>query len=113
MTPYQALCGRVSSAIIPYTKGSTRVPSLEEQLLLRDEVLKDLKSKLLQAHYRMQQKVNRKRREVEYNVGKLVLVLIQRHRQTSVQSRPFRKLAKKYYNPFLILACVGVVVYRL
>lgn len=77
MSPYQALYGRPPINVLAYQRGGTRVQSLEERLLMRDQMLQELKINLLRAQHRMEQQANRKRRDVEYQLGDLVLVKLQ------------------------------------
>ena len=46
-------------------------------------------------------------------MGDQVLLKLQPYVQTSVASRPFPKLALKYYGPFAVLERVGAVAYKL
>ncbi|GJX85258.1 ty3-gypsy retrotransposon protein [Tanacetum coccineum] len=68
---------------------------------------------LLSAKQRMEVKANRKRRDVEFNVGDMVLVKLQPYRQITLAKRLSNKLAKRYYRPYKVEARVGKVAYRL
>ena len=78
MTPFQALYGRLPPTIPGSTKGSTSIQALEDLLLERDELLRTLKTNLLQAQHRMEQA---HRRELQLQIGDNVLVRLQPHRQ--------------------------------
>ncbi|GKA22012.1 ty3-gypsy retrotransposon protein [Tanacetum coccineum] len=113
MSPFQAVYGRQPLAIIPYPPGSSKVAAVDELLAERDGLLKQLKDSLLSAKNRMEVKANRKRRDVEFNVGDLVLVKLQPYRQITLAKRFSNKLAKRYYGPYKVEARVGKVAYRL
>ncbi|KAH9774757.1 hypothetical protein KPL71_006192 [Citrus sinensis] len=113
MTPYQALFGRLPPTIPPYVKSSTSIQALDEILIERDKLLKSLKDNLHQAQHRMAQKANTHRREVQFSVGDKVLVKLQPYRQYTVASRSCHKLAKRYYGPFVVIARIGPVAYKL
>lgn len=113
MTPFQALYGRTPPTIPSYTRGSTSIQALDDDLTERDAVLRSLKENLLAAQQRMAAKANAHRRELELEIGDLVLVKLQPFRQISVSRDRHHKLAKRYYGPFPIIARVGPVAYRL
>ncbi|GKE05328.1 hypothetical protein Tco_1397346, partial [Tanacetum coccineum] len=77
MTPYQALYGRVPPSIILYLPGSSKVAAVDEGLVERDVLLRQLRENLLAARNRMEMQANRSRREVEFNVGDKVLFKLQ------------------------------------
>lgn len=79
----------------------------------RDQLLRQLRQNLEDAQHRMEQKANKKRREVEFEVGEMALLRLQPYRQTSVARRVSHKLAKRYYGPFKITERIGKVAYRL
>nr|GEV69198.1 hypothetical protein [Tanacetum cinerariifolium] len=58
-------------------------------------------------------KANRKRRDVEFNVGDLVFVKVQPYRRITLTKRLSNKLAKRYYGPYKVEARLGKVAYRL
>ena len=113
MTPYQALYGRLPLSIIPYPPGSSKLASVDELLIERDELLRQLRQNLLAAKNRMEAKANLKRREVEFHVGDKVLVKLQPYRQLTLAKRLSNKLAKRYYGLYEVLERVGKVAYRL
>ncbi|KAH9726475.1 hypothetical protein KPL70_008268 [Citrus sinensis] len=109
----EALFGRLPPTIPPYVKSSTSIQALDDILLERDKLLKSLKDNLRQAQHRMAQKANTHRREVQFSVGDKVLVKLQPYRRYTVASRSCHKLAKRYYGPFVVIARIGPVAYKL
>ncbi|GJZ05087.1 retrotransposon-related protein [Tanacetum coccineum] len=95
MTPYQELYGKVLLTIIPYSPRSLKVADVEDVLVERDELLRRLRENLLVAKNRMEEKVNLKRREVEFNVGDKILVKLQPYRQLTLAKRLSHKWAKR------------------
>ncbi|GKA66250.1 ty3-gypsy retrotransposon protein [Tanacetum coccineum] len=73
MTPFQALYGRVPPSIIPYPPGSSKVAEIDELLVERNVLLRQLKENLFAARNHMEMQANRSRREVEFNVGNKIL----------------------------------------
>nr|GEW58333.1 transposon Ty3-G Gag-Pol polyprotein [Tanacetum cinerariifolium] len=69
MSLFQALYGRLPSAIIPYPPGSSKLVAVDEVLTKRDELLKQLRHNLLVAKHHMEMKAIRSRRDVEFNKG--------------------------------------------
>ncbi|GJX02508.1 transposon ty3-I gag-pol polyprotein [Tanacetum coccineum] len=113
MTPYQALYGKVPLVIISYPPGSSKVAAVDDSLVERDALLRLLRQNPLAAKNRMEEKANRKRRDVEFALGDQVLVKLQPYRQITLARRLSNKLAKRYYGPYEILERVGKVAYRL
>jgi hypothetical protein len=54
-----------------------------------------------------------KRTDHQFAVGDMVLLKLQPYTQSSIASRPFPKLAFKYFGPYKVLERVGAVAYRL
>ena len=55
---------------------------------------------MLKAQATMKKYVDGKRRELQFQVGELVLVQLQPNRQTSVVDRASNKLWARYFGPF-------------
>ncbi|GJU22336.1 hypothetical protein Tco_1155678 [Tanacetum coccineum] len=104
---------RLPPPSIPYPSGSTKVAVVEELLIERDALLRQLKQSLAQAKNQMVMQANRKRREVEYKIGDMVLVKLQPYRHMTLAKHCSNKLAKRYYGPFEVLERIGKVAYRL
>ncbi|GJZ60850.1 ty3-gypsy retrotransposon protein [Tanacetum coccineum] len=59
MTPFQALYGFVPPSIIPYPPGSSKVATIDELLVKRNVLLRQLKENLFAARNRMEMQANR------------------------------------------------------
>jgi hypothetical protein len=79
----------------------------------RELHLKSLKQHLAAAQNRMKTMADRKRSNLQFQVGDMVLLKLQLYTQSSVANRPFPKLSYKYFGPYKVLEQVGTVAYRL
>ena len=61
----------------------------------------------------MSQQANAHRRDLQLELGSLVLLRLQTYRKTTLATRLSHTLAKRYYGPFKVLERVGAVAYRL
>lgn len=61
----------------------------------------------------MKFQADKKRREVQLEVGELVLVKLQPYRQHSVVLRKNKKLSLRYFGPFEIIEKIGEVAFKL
>lgn len=61
----------------------------------------------------MKTMVDRKRTNLWLQVGDKVLLKLQPYTQSLVASRPFPKLAYKYYGPYIVLERIGQEAYKL
>lgn len=77
MSPFKALYGREPPTLIRYQPDSADIASVQEQLTARDELLRQLKANLLKAQQYMKNQADKKRLDVNFQVGDLVLVKLQ------------------------------------
>ena len=105
--------GRLPPPLIYYRDRDTPNSSLDEQLKERDVVLGALKEHLRLAQDKMKKYDDLKRREVQYNVGELVLLKVRPYRQTSLRKKRNEKLSPKFFEPYKIVAWIGPVAYKL
>ncbi|GKC46125.1 ty3-gypsy retrotransposon protein [Tanacetum coccineum] len=113
MSPFQTLYGRLPLMVFSYPPGSSKVAAVDDLLVERDGLLRQLKDSLFSAKQQMEVQANRKSRDVEFNVGDMVLVKLQPYRQITLAKRLLHKLAKCYYGPYKVEERVGKVAYRL
>ncbi|GJT52247.1 retrotransposable element Tf2 [Tanacetum coccineum] len=72
-----------------------------------------LKFHLKRAQDRMKNYADKKRSEREFEVGMWVYLKLQPHRQVTIRHEQQLKLSAKYYGPFMTLAKVGTLAYKL
>ena len=113
MTPFQALYGRLPPSIPLYFDGLSWVNEVDQNLLQRDELLQHLKKNLDVAANRMKQTADKKRRNMEFQVGEMVLLRLHPYRQQTAFKRVHQKLASKFYGPYQIEKKIGNVAYQL
>ncbi|KAL5565238.1 hypothetical protein UlMin_028402 [Ulmus minor] len=113
MTPFQALYGRLPPSIPLYLDGLSRVNEVDQSLLQRDDLLQHLKKNLDMAANRMKQTADKKRRNVEFQAGDMVLLKLHPYRQQTAFKRVHQKLASKFYGPYQIEKKIGNVAYQL
>ena len=75
------------------------VNEVDQQLATCDETLCQLKANLHAANNRMQQVVNSKRRELEFQEGDWVFLKLHPYRQRTVFKRAFQKLVSHFFVP--------------
>lgn len=113
MTPFKPLYGRDPPTLTRYTSNPSDPADLQAQLLNRDLLLSQLKQNLMRAQQVMKSQADKKRRDVQFAIGDLVLVKLQPYRQSSTALRKNQKLGMRYFSPFPIVDKVGSVAYKL
>ena len=113
VTPYEVIYGKPPPSVPGYVLGSSRNEAVDTLLHSRAELHESLRRKLLKAQAEMKHFADKKRRDVQYEIGQLVYVKLRPHRQLSLRSQRHHKLMKRYFGPFPILERIGSVAYRL
>lgn len=112
-SPFQALYGYApNEALVPVT---ATAPTTDAAQLLADrqQQMLLLRANLEKAQARMKLYADKHRTERQFRVGEQVWLKLQPYVQSSVASRPFPKLAHKFYGPYQIIRRVGQVAYEL
>jgi len=86
---------------------------LREMLQQSDLILSQSKNDLMKAQQQMKKNANKKRRNIKYNEGDMVLVKLQYYRQNWVTLRKNQKLGMRYFRPFPIIKKVSPIAYKL
>nr|KYP36855.1 Retrotransposable element Tf2 [Cajanus cajan] len=113
MTPFLAVYGRYPPKILEYVPLETDPVTVKEQLLSRDDILQKLKFNLQRAQQIQKQYADKKRFDVDFQIGDLVLVKLQPYRQHSLALRKNQKLGLRYFGPFAVIDKIGKVAYKL
>ena len=86
-TPFKALYGRDPPKLLRFRDIPTANAEVEEMVKGRDALLQELRDNLAVPQARMQASANKKRRDVEFQVGTWVYLKLRPYRQTSVAYR--------------------------
>jgi len=110
--PFQAVFGRPPPAVMHYEVDPKDPNPLKDLLQLRDQLLSKLKGNLLKAQQYMKMQADKKRRDLQFMVGDLVLVKLQPYRKHSMALRKHQKLGMCYFGPFPVIERIGTVAYK-
>jgi len=113
MTPFEVVYGRPPPPILPYRQGSARTDAVDSLLRDRDELLAEVRQRLLQAQQLSKKYYDAGHRDVEFQVGDWVWLRLLHRTAQSLDPRAKRKLGPRYAGPFQVLERIGRVAYRL
>lgn len=113
MTPFQALYGRLPPPIPIYHSGFSSVHEVDQSLVSRDDLLRQLKANLETSSNHTKQIADQKRWDVTFEVGDMVFLKFHPYRQQSVFTRAHQKLTSRFYGPYPVLQKTGTVAYKL
>jgi hypothetical protein len=86
---------------------------LQGWLKEREEYSAFLKQHLTRAQAKIKYDADKNRTPREFSVGESVFLKLQPYAQHTVVNRPCRKLAMKFFGPFVILQRIGSAAYKL
>ncbi|KAK1665260.1 hypothetical protein QYE76_053419 [Lolium multiflorum] len=112
-TPFEVVYGRPAPPIIPVDSATSRTEIAGELIRTRDEVLAEVRQRLVQAQQLAKHYYDGHHREVEYAVGDWVWLRLLHRSTQSLGPRAKRKLGPRYVGPFVVLERVGTLTYRL
>ncbi|KAJ4778469.1 polyprotein [Rhynchospora pubera] len=112
-TPFEVVYGRPVPPLLPYKQGDSNIAAVDTCLKDRDDLLLDVRQRLLQAQQRMKTGYDRSHRDVSYSVGQWVLLRLNHRIAVGIRHKANAKLAPRFYGPYKIVDRVGEVAYRL
>jgi hypothetical protein len=99
--------------LLSYEPGSAKTEVVEALLSRRDEVLKEVHQRLLQAQQISKKYYDAAHRDEEFQVGDWVWLRLLHWTTRSLDPRTKGKLGLRYAGPFQIIERLGMVAYRL
>ncbi|KAL4562417.1 hypothetical protein LXL04_034620 [Taraxacum kok-saghyz] len=112
-TPFEVVYGRPPPTILRFVPGEVQCEAVTQDLIDRDEAIRQLKYHLSKAQERMKHSADKHRRDESFEIGDQVFLKLRPHRQQSVARRINQKLSARYYGPFTITSKIGTVAYKL
>jgi hypothetical protein len=112
-TPFEVVYGRPPPPILPVDPATARTEAAGELIRARDEMLAEVRQRLVQAQQVAKHYYDGRHREVEYAVGDWVWLRLLHRSHQSLDPRAKRKLGPRYAGPFIIVERIGTMAYRL
>ncbi|CAH9067352.1 unnamed protein product [Cuscuta epithymum] len=113
MSPFKALYGHEPPTVILGDATKTAVEEVTKLTADRNEMIKESKQNLEVAQNRMKQQADKKRRDVQLEVGDKVFLKIQPYKLKSLAKRLNQKLSPWFYSPFEVMDKINPVAYKL
>jgi hypothetical protein len=85
----------------------------QDFLVVRQQMLTQLKENLSHAQARMKKYADLKRTERKLDIGDMVYIKMQPYRMAAFGIRQSIKLTSKFYGPFRVLEQIGKLAYKL
>jgi hypothetical protein len=113
MSPFEALYEYPPPLITALPVNTEMAPEAEETIRDKDHMLKVLQQNLAKAQGTMKKFADQHRTARTFELGDMVYLKMQNHREHALGKGNPRKLASKWYGPFRILQTVGKRAYKL
>jgi hypothetical protein len=112
-SPFEVVYGRPPPPMVPYQPGTARTEVADALLRGRDEILVEVRQRLLQAQQLAKRYYDAGHRDIEFAVDDWVWLRLLHRTTQSLDPRAKHKLGPRYAGPFRVLERVGAVAYRL
>jgi hypothetical protein len=112
-TPFEVVYGRPPPPLIPYRQGAAQTAEADALLRTRDEILEEVRQRLIQAQQLSKKYYDTGHRDVEFAVGDWVWLRLLNRTTQSLAPRAKSKLGPRYAGPSRVLERIGQVAYRL
>ena len=112
-TPFEVVYGRPPPPLLPYSPGTARTEAADALLQSRDEILAEVRQRLLQAQQLSKKYYDASHRDVKFQVGDWVWLRLLNRTAHALSPGAKGKLGPRYAGPFRVLERLGAVAYRL
>ena len=103
MRHFMAVYEKSPPPIVPYLVSETKLVEVEDQLLLRDQILKKLQQNLRLAQEKMKCQADKHCTNRNFKVGDAVYLKLQPYRQRLLMPCSSEKLSPRFFGPYPIL----------
>lgn len=97
---FKVVYGRAPPSLRPYSEGTTHVAAVDELLSDRDQLITDVKDRLLQAQQCYKRQFDMKHRALEFSIGHWVWLCLHHRQAASIAVQAYRKLAPCLLKPY-------------
>ncbi|GJY66195.1 retrotransposable element Tf2 [Tanacetum coccineum] len=112
-TPFEIVYGQPPNLHVPYIGGTSAIEEVDRTMQAREQAIAMLQFHLKRSQDRIKSMADKKRSDRSFEVGMKVYLKLQPYRQITARQGIHHKFAAKFYGPFLIIAKVGKVAYKL
>lgn len=105
--------GKPPPTLLSYVPSTTQIEAVDMELRSREQVLKELRERLLAAQERMKRFYDAKHADRSFEVGDYVYLKLQAYRQAFLSMRKNLELSARFYGPYEVIEKVGQVAYKL
>ncbi|KAK8916810.1 hypothetical protein KSP39_PZI022605 [Platanthera zijinensis] len=113
MTPFEAMFGRRPPAIVRHYNNNNKLQAVQAHFTDRDKLLTQLRLNLQRAQLRIKTAANKKRTNIQFSEGDLVLLKLHPYKQLSLKTLRNARFNLKYYGPFKIIKQINPVAFKL
>nr|GEX89133.1 retrotransposable element Tf2 [Tanacetum cinerariifolium] len=112
-TPFEIVYGQAPNLHLPYLAGTSSIEKVDKTMQAREQAIAMLQFHLKRSQERMKNMVDKNRSDRSFEVGIKVYMKLQPYRKVTTRQRTYHKFSAKFYGPFLILAKIMKVAYKL
>ncbi|GJX34061.1 retrotransposable element Tf2 [Tanacetum coccineum] len=112
-TPFEIVYGQPPNLHLPYIAGTSSLEEVDRTMQAREQAVAMLQFHLKRSQNRIKSMADKHRSDRNFEVGMKVYLKLQPYRQSTVRQGTHHKFAAKYYGPFVVIAKVGEVAYKL
>jgi hypothetical protein len=109
---FEAVYGYAPPSLLSYVSGTSANLAVDSQLKDRTTIVNLLKEHMQQAQNQMKLQADKHCTKREFQVGDWVYLCLQPYWQKTVAMRKNLKLSPRFFGPFKILQCIGLVAYK-
>lgn len=113
MSPFRALYRYDAPSFVEMAFGESRAPKAKDWIQESQDILKAIKDNPVMAQNQQKIYADKHRVECSFEIGDMVYLRLQPHRQSSLKKSGAEKLRPRFYSPYRVTNRIGEVAYEL